>query len=83
MGSINWKMDVLTSFPLTLIFQVFFTRMAFDTADDNMDCYKAPELIAGGQIFRCFVQIMVFVIIGYFLRSLELDRFLDKEIATK
>ena len=76
-------MDVLLTFPLTLILQVFFTRMALTTANDNMDCYKAPELIAGGQILRCEILLMGFVIIGYFLRSLELERFLDKEIATK
>ena len=48
-----------------------------------MNCYKAPELIAGGQIFRCEIQLMTFVILGYFLHSLELGKFLDKEIATK
>ena len=57
--------------------------MAFTTADDNMDCYRVPEVIAGGQIFRCEIQLMGLMLIGYFLRSLELDRFLDKEIVTK
>jgi len=82
-GSINWKMDVLTTFPITLVLQVYFTRMAFTTADGNMECYRVPEVIAGSQTFRCEIQLMGLIVIGYFLRRLELDRFLDKEIATK
>ena len=76
-------MDVLTTFPITLILQVYFTGTAFTTEDNNMDCYRVPKVIAGGQTFRCEIQLMGLIVIGYWLRKIELDRFLDKEIATK
>ena len=43
----NFKLDVLITAPLTLISTWIVTQRVFDTADDNMACFKKPELYGG------------------------------------
>ncbi len=42
----NFKLDVLITVPLTLTSTYIATELAFDSADDNMACFKNPDTYA-------------------------------------
>ena len=43
LACVNFKLDLLTTVPLTLISTWIMTQRTFDTADDNMACFKNSE----------------------------------------
>ncbi len=43
----NFKLDVLITAPITLVSTWIVTKRVFDTADDNMACFKKPDTYGG------------------------------------
>ena len=78
-ASVNWKMDVLITWPLSMVGTAVFIEMAYTTNNGNMDCYLIPDAEAEGLIYGYVVQMAGMAMAGGFMRYMELQRFLDKE----
>ncbi len=47
LACVNFKLDLLTTIPLTLISSYIMTQRSYDPADDNMACFQNSDVQAG------------------------------------
>lgn len=79
--TVNWKLELCLTFPLTLIAMYVTTKVAFTTEDGNMACYVNGEALASSQNIRSIIQL---VILGYAIhdnRKTQIKRFIAQKRA--
>ena len=62
--SVNFKLDILTSVPISIFAMVKSIQMAFDPENNNVDCYLEPEAHVSDKSAKwmAFLLIVVFTV---------------------
>ena len=80
-GSANWKIDLLSSIPLTIAATSMNVKSAFAMTEDNMTCYADPESVAGVFLGRQLLNIYIVVHVMFSNRRSALNKFVQEELA--
>lgn len=76
-ATINWKLDLLVSIPITIIATALSQQQSFSVENDNMSCYAMPEEQANRMTTRLTVNMLCMVVVAYIVRYTSLKRFLE------
>ena len=83
LACVNFKLDVLTTIPLTLISSYIMTQRAFDPADDNMACFENSDKQGVVLSSRQTVNLVSMIAIGYIFRKLSLQHTMELDRSNK
>ena len=81
--TVNMKIDLLVTFPASIICIFYSYKSAFTTEGDNMDCYKQAEQTARNLISRTIIMMMIFMFALHDLRKTQIKHFIAQERSKK
>ena len=81
--TVNMKIDLLATFPLSIICINYSYKSAFTTEGDNMDCYNQAELAARNLFSRTMILMLIFMFACHDLRKTQIMHFIAQERSKK
>ena len=79
----NLSLNLVITVPMVLISTIIATSRSLTAEDDNMSCYKQPNLAAHEWTFNWICQESVMLIGAYIYRRITIDRFIEYKKAQK
>ena len=80
---VNWKFNLIVTAPVTIISCYIATKMSLTPNDDNMTCFKEPEIFSDGLASSWLMNKIYLFGIAYYARLVTLERFIDHRNSEK